>query len=111
MCAGEFPRFHQPKNSPAAQNELPSEANRPGRQKTTFDQVRIFFSVLMLRKRVIGDLAVLAGMRPDEIFGLTRGKVEHQYSDIEQRVDRGEIGTPRRRSGSKTNTRTKGASG
>ena len=61
----------------------------------TFDQVRIFFSVLMLRERVIGGLGILAGMRPGEIFGLTRGKVENQYADIAQRVYRGEIGTPK----------------
>ena len=81
--------------SPAELLFVPSEAKRPGRQTMTFDQVRIFFSVLMLRERVIGGFAILAGMRPGEIFGLTRGKVEHQYADIEQRVYRGEIGTPK----------------
>lgn len=81
--------------SPAELLFVPSEAKRPGKQTMTFDQVRLFFSVLLLRERVIGGLAVLAGMRPGEIFGLARGKVEHQYADIEQRVYRGEIGTPK----------------
>jgi integrase len=81
--------------SPAELLFVPYEAKRPGKQTMTFDQVRLFLSVLPLRERVIGGLAVLAGMRPGEIFGLTRGKVEHQYADIEQRVYRGEIGTPK----------------
>ncbi len=81
--------------SPAELLFVPTGAKRSGKQSMSFEQVRLLFSVLELRERLIGGLATLAGMRPGEIFGLTRGKVEHQYAEIEQRVYRGEIGTPK----------------
>jgi hypothetical protein len=61
----------------------------------SLEEVRLFFSALDLRERVIGGLAIVAGLRPGEIFALTRGRVERQYADIQQRVYRGEIGTPK----------------
>ena len=61
----------------------------------TFDQVRLFFSVLALREELIGGLAILAGMRPGEIFALQRAHVEKDYADIQQRIYRGQTGTPK----------------
>jgi integrase len=61
----------------------------------SLDEVRQFFAVLDLRERVIGGLAVLAGMRPGEIFALTRSRTESEFANIQQRVYRGEIDTPK----------------
>jgi integrase len=61
----------------------------------TLDEVRQLFAVLGLRERVIAGLAVLAGMRPGEIFALTRSRAESEFANIQQRVYRGEIDTPK----------------
>jgi integrase len=42
-----------------------------------------------------GLLAVIAGMRPGEIFALTWGRMAATYADIQQRVYRGTIDTPK----------------
>jgi integrase len=60
-----------------------------------FDEVRLFFSVLDLREKVIGGLAVLAGMRPGEILALRRAQLEEGYADITQRIYRGQLDTPK----------------
>jgi len=39
--------------------------------------------------------AVLAGMRPGEIFGLRRGHIEEDHVSVSQRVYRGDIDTPK----------------
>jgi hypothetical protein len=44
------------------------------------------FQRLGRRERLIAKLAVLAGMRPGEIFGLTWGQVSATYAEIRQRV-------------------------
>ena len=61
----------------------------------TLDQVRQFFAVLDLRERVIGGLAVLAGLRPGEIFALKRSLIEKDYADVKQRIYRGEFDSPK----------------
>lgn len=81
--------------NPAELLFVPRDARRPERKVMSLDEVRLFFSVLDLRERVIGVLAIVAGMRPGEIFALTRGRVERQCADIRQRVYRGEIDTPK----------------
>ena len=58
--------------NPADLSFVPPEAPRPDKVYLTADEVRVFFSVLEQRERVIGGLAILAGLRPGEIFGLTR---------------------------------------
>lgn len=45
--------------------------------------------------RLIVKLAVLAGLRPGEIFGLKRGRIDATSAAIEQRVYRGIIDTPK----------------
>ena len=44
---------------------------------------------------MIAKLAVIAGMRPGEIFALTWGRMAATYADIRQRVYRGAIDTPK----------------
>jgi integrase len=61
----------------------------------TLDEVRQFFSLLDLRERVIGGLALLAGMRPGEVFALTRSRIEKDSADVKQRIYRGEFDSPR----------------
>jgi len=47
------------------------------------------------RERLIARLAVIAGMRPGEIFALTWGRLGATYADIRQRVYRGLVDTPK----------------
>jgi integrase len=44
---------------------------------------------------LIVKLAIIAGMRPGEIFGLTWGRLSGTYAEIVQRVYRGDIDTPK----------------
>jgi integrase len=81
--------------NPAELLFIPKEARRAETRRMSLDEVRQFFAVLDLRERVIGGLAVLAGMRPGEIFALTRSRAESEYASIQQRVYRGEIDTPK----------------
>lgn len=50
------------------------------------EEVRLLFSVLDVRERLVARLALLAGMRPGEIFGLKWQRMEADYADIRQRV-------------------------
>jgi len=81
--------------NPAELRFVPREARRPQVPSMTFDQVRSFFSVLDLRERAIGGLAIIAGMRPGEILALRRSQMETGYADIRQRIYRGLVDTPK----------------
>jgi integrase len=81
--------------NPAELLFIPKEASRAEMPRMTLEEVRRFFAVLELRERAIGGLAVLAGLRPGEIFGLTRSRALAKYASIQQRVYRGEIDTPK----------------
>jgi len=81
--------------NPAELLFVPKEARRPETKRMTLEQVRQFFSVLDLRERVIGGLAVLTGMRPGEIFALMRSRIEKDYADVKQRIYRGEVDSPK----------------
>ena len=50
---------------------------------------------LDLRERLLSRLAVFAGMRPGEIFGLKWRHIGEGEANIEQRTYRGKIGTPK----------------
>ena len=47
---------------------------------------RQLFWALDVRERLTARLALLAGMRPGEIFGLKWARMEADYADIRQRV-------------------------
>jgi integrase len=81
--------------NPAEELYIPSGAPRAEKTRMTADQVRLFLSVLDLRERVIGGLGILAGMRPGEIFALKRSKLEEDFANIQQRIYRGELDTPK----------------
>lgn len=81
--------------SPAALLFTPRECRRGVARIMVVEEVRLLFSVLDVRERLIAKLAVLAGMRPGEIFGLKWARLEAQYADIRQRVYRGEVDSPK----------------
>lgn len=82
-------------HSPAELLFIARHVPRPNVASMNFEQVKLFFSVLELRERVIGGLAILAGMRPGEIFALRRSGSENEYIDITQRIYRGKVDTPK----------------
>jgi hypothetical protein len=55
----------------------------------------LIFADLRLRERVIMKLAILAGMRPGEIFALRVGSLDWDGADIKEGVYRGVIDTPK----------------
>ena len=81
--------------NPAALLFTPRECSRPEREVMTLEEVKKACKALPLRERLIVKLAVLAGMRPGEIFGLRRGHVEETHASVRQRVYRGDIDTPK----------------
>jgi integrase len=81
--------------NPARLLFTPKEAAKPVRRAMSMKEVQICFSVLGNRERLIAKLAVLAGMRPGEIFGLRWPQLTATYADIRQRVYRNVIDTPK----------------
>jgi len=51
--------------------------------------------MLDIWERLIAKLAVLAGLRPGEIFGLKWSRLNSEYADIRQRVYRGYVDSPK----------------
>jgi len=74
---------------------VPRNTRRPERLVMNEEEVKKLFSVLEQRERLIVKLAVLAGMRPGEIFGLKWGRLKEEFIQIRQRVYRGEVDTPK----------------
>lgn len=81
--------------NPALLLFTPKEAKKPVRRVMTMKEVQTHLGALEERERLIAKLAVIAGMRPGEIFGLTWGQMAATYADIKQRVYRGIIDTPK----------------
>src|SRR5262245_60143063 len=59
------------------------------------DEINRAFAVLKLRERLIFKLAVLVGLRPGEIFGLRRTRLSENTADIQERIYRGKVDTPK----------------
>jgi integrase len=81
--------------NPAELLFVPAGAPRPEKRFMNWDEVHTFFSVLELREKVIGGLALLAGLRPGEIFALTLAHLGPGYVKIQQGIYRGRTGTPK----------------
>jgi integrase len=79
--------------NPARLLFTPKTAAKPIRKAMTLEQVRQCFSALGQRERLIARLAILAGMRPGEIFALTWGRLTATHADIMQRVYRRKLDT------------------
>ena len=73
----------------------PRQCARPEHLTLSLKEVKQICGALNLRERLIVKLAVLAGLRPGEIFGLKRGRIDATSAAIEQRVYRGTIDTPK----------------
>jgi integrase len=80
--------------NPALLLFIPRTAPRPKRSVMTISEVQKLFDALGPRERLIAKFALLAGMRPGEIFALTWGRIT-DCADIRQRVYRGVIDTPK----------------
>lgn len=81
--------------NPALLLFTPKEAAKPERRVMSMKEVQTCFAVLGQRERLIAKLAVLAGMRPGEIFAMTWGRLTATYADIRQRVYKGQIDSPK----------------
>jgi integrase len=81
--------------NPALLLFTPREAAKPVRRVMNMKEVQTCFGALDRRERLIAKLAVIVGMRPGEIFALTWDRMAATYADIQQRVYRGVIDTPK----------------
>jgi integrase len=81
--------------NPALLLFTPKQAAKPVRRVMNIKEVQTYFATLDQRERLVAKLAVIAGMRPGEIFALTWGRLTATYADIRQRVYRGAIDTPK----------------
>ena len=75
----------------------PAECSKPERRCMTLADVKIAAAIQPLRERLIVKLAILGGMRPGEIFALRRGRVAENAVDVQERLYRGKLGTPKTR--------------
>jgi integrase len=81
--------------SPAELLFIPREAKRPEHTSMNMEEVQKCFAVLEQRERLILKFAILAGLRPGEIFGLKWAHLSVTHAFIQQRVYRGEIDSPK----------------
>ena len=81
--------------NPALLLFTPREAVKPTRLAMTIQDVQICFEALHQRERLIAKLAIIAGMRPGEIFALPWGHMTETYADISRRVYRGIVDSPK----------------
>ena len=81
--------------NPAVMLWTPRESRRPVRNVMTAQDVQTLLLVLPTREKIIAMLAILAGMRPGEIFALTWGDMTKTSADISQRVYKGVIDSPK----------------
>jgi integrase len=81
--------------NPAMLLFTPKEAAKPVRKVMNMKEVQMLLGALDQRERLVAKLAIMAGMRPGEIFALTWGTLQASYVDIRQRVYRGTIDTPK----------------
>ena len=70
--------------NPAMLLFTPKEAAKPVRKVMNMKEVQMLFGALDQRERLVVKLAVMAGMRPGEIFALTWGTLQSSYADIRQ---------------------------
>ncbi len=81
--------------NPAALLFTPEECPKPEHPTMGIEDVRLAFTVLPLRDRLIMKLAILAGIRSSVIFGLRWGRIHNKSVDIQERIYRGLIDTPK----------------
>jgi integrase len=74
---------------------VPHECRKAKRLVMGVEQARQAFAALELRERLIVKLAVLAGMRCSEIFGLKRGRIKGNHLEIVERVSKRDVDKPK----------------
>ena len=82
----------QIERNPARLLFTPKKAGRQEKRVLSVAEVKRCLEVLDLRERLVVKLAVIAGMRPGEIFALRWGKVAPCSAEIVQRVYKGALG-------------------
>ena len=83
------------RRNPAALLFTPKLVGTGSRVVMTWDYVKLLFSTLESRELLVCMLATTAGMRPGEIFGLKWKNIEPDSINIEQRLYRGKIDSPK----------------
>lgn len=83
--------------NPALMLFTPRQCSKPEHRSMSVDEVRRAFAVLELRERLICKLTVFAGLRPGEILGLRRTRLTENTADIQERIYRGQLDTPKTR--------------
>ena len=81
--------------NPATSLVTPANAARSTQRVMSGEEVVVLLSLVELRERLIVRLAIFAGLRPGEIFGLKWCHVGEDSATIEQRLYRGKIDTPK----------------
>ena len=81
--------------NPASLLFVPKGLRQPVGRVMNFEEVNRAFEALEQRERLIVKMAVLSGMRPGEIFGLTWGRLQGKHAEIRQRIYRGHVDTPK----------------
>jgi len=81
--------------NPAVLLFTPREAPRPNKLRMSWEEVNLLFSVLDLREILVAKLAVIAGMRPGEIFALKWPQVKGDHIEIVRRLYRGKLDSPK----------------
>ena len=81
--------------NPAVLLFTPRECSKPGHRTMTVEDIKRALGVLELRERLIFKLGVFAGLRPGEIFGLRRSRLSVDTADIQERIYRGKLDTPK----------------
>lgn len=83
------------RRNPAELLFTPRQCPRPNTAVMRKEEVQTVFGVLAIRERLIARLAIVAGMRPGEIFALKWGRLERDFADIRERLYRGDLDTPK----------------
>ena len=91
MAVGEG---HLPRN-PAKLLFVPRGTNRAEKLIMNLEEVNRCLTTLELRERLIAKLATIAGMRPGEILGLKWGAVKQDHCEVQIRIYRGDIDSPK----------------
>jgi integrase len=81
--------------NPAELLFIPRDAKRPEHTVMALKEVQVCFAALEQREQLVVKFAILAGLRPGEIFGLKWGHLSGTHADIRQRIYRGRIDSPK----------------
>jgi integrase len=81
--------------NPALLLFTPREAKKGIRKVMKLEEVHQLLASLEMRERVVAKLAILAGMRPGEIFALRWGSIGKTFAEVTERVYDGILDSPK----------------